>query len=107
MLESMNIGDCASLETRCGSLIAIRINLVGFVNRKQRTGDRIRKQHQGCVVILSVPMAVLDPAECDLKRDGVVFAVAQLVADEWPVNSDNAPGIALDNRFRSIESYIG
>jgi len=57
-------------------------------------------------------MAVLDPAECDLKRDGVVFAVAQLVADEWPVekwpvNSDNAPGIALDNRFRSIESYIG
>ena len=57
-------------------------------------------------------MALVDPAECDLKRDGVVFEVAQLVTDEWsvekwPVNSDNAPGIALDNRFFSIESYIG
>jgi hypothetical protein len=80
----MNIGDCASFETRCGSLVAVRINFVGPVNRKQGTRDGIRKQHQGCVMILSIPMAVVDPAERDGKRDGAVFGVAQMVTDEWP-----------------------
>lgn len=35
-------------------------------------------------MILSIPMAVVDPAERDGKRDGAVFGVAQMVTDEWP-----------------------
>jgi hypothetical protein len=73
------------LETRCGSLVAVRINLVGLVNRKQSTRLVIRNKHQGCVVILSVHMAVVDPAECDTNRDRVVFGVTQMVTNEGPV----------------------
>jgi hypothetical protein len=36
-------------------------------------------------VILSVHMAVVDPAECDTNRDGVVFGVAQMVTNDGPV----------------------
>ena len=35
-------------------------------------------------MILSIPMAVVDPAERDGNRDGAVFGVAQMVTDEWP-----------------------
>jgi hypothetical protein len=38
-LESMNIGGCASLETRDGRHVAVRTNLMDLVNRKQITRD--------------------------------------------------------------------
>jgi len=38
-LESMNIGGCASLETRDGKLVPVRTNLIGIVDRKQSTRD--------------------------------------------------------------------
>jgi len=38
-LESMNIGGCASLETRDGKLVPVRTNLIGLVDREQSTRD--------------------------------------------------------------------
>jgi hypothetical protein len=38
-LESMNIGGCASLETRYGRHVAVRTNLMDLVDRKQITHD--------------------------------------------------------------------
>jgi|GEM_PF-6444073 hypothetical protein len=38
-LESMNIGGCASLETRYGRHVAVRSNLMDLVDRKQITHD--------------------------------------------------------------------
>ncbi len=38
-LESMNIGGCASLETRDGRHVAVRTNLMDLVDRKQITRD--------------------------------------------------------------------
>jgi hypothetical protein len=38
-LESMNIGGCASLETRYGRHVAVRTNLMDLVDRKQITDD--------------------------------------------------------------------
>jgi hypothetical protein len=38
-LESMNIGGCASLETRDGRHVAVRTNLMDLVDRKQITHD--------------------------------------------------------------------
>jgi hypothetical protein len=38
-LESMNIGGCASLETRDGSHVAVRTNLMDLVDRKQIIRD--------------------------------------------------------------------
>ncbi len=38
-LESMNIGGCASLETRDGRHAAVRTNLMDLVDRKQITRD--------------------------------------------------------------------
>jgi hypothetical protein len=62
-LESMNIGGCASLETRDGRHGAVRTNLMDLVDRKQITHDWIRQQHQLDVVTLSVLMAVTDVTE--------------------------------------------
>jgi hypothetical protein len=76
------VGD--AMRKPCGS----SDQLVGLVNPKQSTRDGIRKQHQGCVVILSVHMAVVDPAECDGNRDGVVFGVAQM-------GTESATGVVI------------
>jgi hypothetical protein len=38
-LESMNIGGCASLETRYGRHVAVRTNSMDLVDRKQITHD--------------------------------------------------------------------
>jgi hypothetical protein len=38
-LDSMNIGGCASLETRDGRHVAVRTNLMDLVDRKQITHD--------------------------------------------------------------------
>ena len=38
-LESMNIGGCASLETRYGRHVAVRTNLMDLVDHKQITRD--------------------------------------------------------------------
>ena len=38
-LESMNIGGCASLETRYGRHVAVRSNWMDLVDRKQITHD--------------------------------------------------------------------
>jgi hypothetical protein len=38
-LESMNMGRCASMETRDGRLVVVRTNLIGLVDRKQSTRD--------------------------------------------------------------------
>ena len=38
-LESMNIGGCASLETRDGRHVAVRTSLMDLVDRKQITHD--------------------------------------------------------------------
>jgi hypothetical protein len=67
----MNIGGCASLETRDGRLVTVRINLIGLVGRLQNLRDLIRLQHRGDVVVLPVHMDPVEPvglqSQVDLK----------------------------------------